>query len=420
VNDEDLARRRIMIQNLYAAEIIEWKDAILNSGETNEEHKERIRTRAHILKADRERDRKEFVKQAYDKQWRDACDDARTLDSAALMTKLMEDRRDRVNYGENEGKKKAAEDAAKHAADWKLQMAALDEKERAEQKIRYDRNVSNRETLDEQCHVLNGKKYDLRVKNRTEELDELEQWRREDAAEKDKTDRLKSEAHARGAANRDFNMANSGKSAIEKARVREHDLLLLQYALEKEGVEVAGEKAKKEAEIDMARKYRKFLDEQMIREAEDTGVLDGIRAAEAEKIWIKRDNNLKAQTDARDHLMNEVDKGRKEQIRIHQERAADDRTYFAEQIQLDKLEWDRQEDLEQERKRVLKDGVRHNTSVLKEQMALKQLVEAREEQEKYLENKQMDHIEKKHQARLLAEAGVVKTSHPRSHTNWYS
>ena len=48
--------------------------------------------RAFALRDKRESDRQAFVKQCYDAQWRDACDDARTLDSKAMDKYVGADR----------------------------------------------------------------------------------------------------------------------------------------------------------------------------------------------------------------------------------------------------------------------------------------------------------------------------------------
>jgi len=158
----------------------------------------------------------------------------------------------------------------------------------------------------------------------------------------------------------------------------------------------------------------------MIKEAEDTKDVDEYRKKESEKIWIKRDNDKKAEDDARAKLMHEVDLGRREQIRIHKEEEEENRRYFLEQVALDKAEWDRQEQAEQDKLGRIKAGVQHNNSVLMNQIALRKKQIAVEEQQKFLLNKQMVHMEKVHQARLKAEAGVVRDYHPRKHTNWYT
>ena len=81
-----------------------WKYLLANQAETLSERKERIRARAHMLKDRRENERKEFVQEMYAKQWRDANDDARTLDSQAIMDKLLRDRKASITYKEGDGK----------------------------------------------------------------------------------------------------------------------------------------------------------------------------------------------------------------------------------------------------------------------------------------------------------------------------
>jgi hypothetical protein len=48
--------------------------------------------RAYALRDAREKERLRIVRDKLDEQWRDACDDARTLDSKA-MTKFMNEQR---------------------------------------------------------------------------------------------------------------------------------------------------------------------------------------------------------------------------------------------------------------------------------------------------------------------------------------
>ena len=211
-----------------------------------------------------------------------------------------------------------------------------------------------------------------------------------------------------------------GRDKIDKSRTRQQDLLLLQYAMEKEQSEIGRELAKKQGEKEQAQVYRKFLEAQMIKEAADTKDVDAYRETESNKIWLKRDAQQKAQDDARSQLMHEVDLGRKEQIRLHQEKEEDDRQYFMEQIALDKTEWNRQEQAERDKQSGIKSGIQGNMVALKNQMALREQARQKEEQEKYLLNKQMVYMEKQHQQRLKEQAGFVRDYHPRKQTNWYT
>lgn len=49
--------------------------------------------RAYELRDQRERIRQQAVKEALDRQWREACDDARTLDSEALLSQCDKERK---------------------------------------------------------------------------------------------------------------------------------------------------------------------------------------------------------------------------------------------------------------------------------------------------------------------------------------
>lgn len=53
----------------------------------------RIMERAYELRDQRERIRQQAVKEALDRQWREACDDARTLDSEALLSQCDKERK---------------------------------------------------------------------------------------------------------------------------------------------------------------------------------------------------------------------------------------------------------------------------------------------------------------------------------------
>jgi len=181
---DDVGERRAAMQRLYESEMNGWKVMLANQEETLDERKERIRERAYLLKNQRESERKNFVKEMYDKQWRDACDDARSLDSQAIMDKLLVDRKGAVDYAQGDGKVKEAEEAERQAGIWKEQMRELDRKEAADQKKRHDRNVAMRNTLDEQCAMLNGKKRELKTRNFNNEMKELAQWKQDEEDEK--------------------------------------------------------------------------------------------------------------------------------------------------------------------------------------------------------------------------------------------
>lgn len=207
----------------------------------------------------------------------------------------------------------------------------------------------------------------------------------------------------------------------EEARVeREHDAILLDYALRREREAEAAEEAKRNADRDAAKRYRRYLEEQMVKEAEDTAFVDEIRKREEEKVWKARDDALQAREDARHQLMREVDAGRQEQIRSrqkHMEVETAEGQIFASKFLDDAKEALRREQEEKERRRQIS---MQNQEQLNEQIAYRRMKEDMERQEAYLADKQMRYMERLHQQRLAEQAGTVRGHRPLMKNNWYS
>ena len=76
---------------------------------------------------------------------------------------------------------------------------------------------------------------------------------------------------SRGSEIHEFNKQFKILSAQEARTQAEQDAILLHYAMQKEREKDAEEKAKRDGAREAARTYKKYLEEQMVKEAEDTG-----------------------------------------------------------------------------------------------------------------------------------------------------
>jgi hypothetical protein len=206
------------------------------------------------------------------------------------------------------------------------------------------------------------------------------------------------------------------ESGVEKIQ----NAILLDYALRKEQEQIAVEEAKKLANRQAALKYKKFLEEQMIKEAEDTAFVDEVRRKEEEKVWKARDDALRARDDARKYLLQMVDEGRKEQI--HYRNVENKREKESDLIFLDKFARDNQESIQQEREAAerRRNNAVGNRSELMSQIDVKKHKEELERQETYLADKQMQYRERLHQQRLAEQAGSVRLQYPLQKNNWYT
>lgn len=208
---------------------------------------------------------------------------------------------------------------------------------------------------------------------------------------------------------------------LEEERVRrEQDKYLIAYAIAKEKEAEAEEKAKRDADKEAAKNYRKYLEAQMIKEAEDTAFVDEMRKREEEKVFKQREDALNARKEARDALMREVDAGRRLQISLRQQeeiKAKEEEakwvTKFIEDAEA-ALEKDRQDAIARRRK------AQDNQEVLLRQIAQRREAEELEQQEKYLADKHMQYIERAHQQKLAEQGGNVRNFRPIQKSQWYT
>lgn len=223
---------------------------------------------------------------------------------------------------------------------------------------------------------------------------------------------LQKQAIQRGKEVLAFNALYQDIRAQEEALEAERDATLLQHALKCEREKIAEENAKAEAGYEAARQYRRYLEELMVKEKENTGAVDEINKREAEKVWKARDDALKARQDARDYLMKLVNEGRQQQIAFKAASALEakefDRQYalkfiddIKEGIELDKQAADL-------RRKVAED----NNTILMKQIEERRRQEELAQQEVYLADKQMRHIEKQHQERLARQGGNLRLQFP--------
>jgi hypothetical protein len=136
--------RRQQLADLYNSEIETWRAQVLANVETLEDRQARIMERAYALRDAREKERMSLVKEKYDEQWRDACDDARTLDSKA-MTKYMNKERIQQIQDKIKRKQQVSSQENSFLDEWNRQLEELERRDRDKQDLRrrIDHETSN-------------------------------------------------------------------------------------------------------------------------------------------------------------------------------------------------------------------------------------------------------------------------------------
>lgn len=197
-------------------------------------------------------------------------------------------------------------------------------------------------------------------------------------------------------------------------------MILLSHALDKERRQIAYEESRNQAAREASIQYKKYLEEQMIKEAEDTFFADEVRKREEDRVFNEREAALKAREDARNYLMKLVHEGRQEQIQYkHQQllkEKEDDQKLLSRFQQENALALRKEREAEEARRQI----ARSNNSELLHQIDLRKKREELERQEAYLADKEMKYREKIHQQKLAQQAGSVRLNYPLQKNNWYS
>lgn len=412
----ELYNRRCMLAELYNEEITGWRNEVLSKVESQESRKERIMERACALRDARESQRLKLVQEKYDIQWRDACDDARTLDSKAMTQHMNKSRLQQIE-DKIVRKTELSKNENSFLAEWNRQLDEVAARDKAKQdnKARISKETSDHVQQQIEENMYRRERHLQNLKE--EEFAELARLR----AEIDDDEALQKQRHdnemERGKMVRHLNEQDQAVKDSETSVDKERDIILLNYALRKEAEKHAAEEALKFANKESAKQYQKYLQELMIKEGEDTAFVDEINRKEAEKVWKARDDALQARADARDNLLHMVDDGRKEQIRYKEEalqREREEGKKFADNFLNEAREAVEKERLAAEARRIKNV---ENNGKLSEQINYRKYKEELEKQEIYLADKHMRYIERQHIQKLAEQGGAIRLHRPMKKTD---
>lgn len=411
--------RRHELARLYNAEIQAWRDEVLAKAETQESRKEKIMERAYALRDKRESTRADFVKDALDRQWRDSCDDARLLDSKAMLQFVNTERLAQIQEKIKRKEKLSMQENDFYAA-WQQHLAEYDRKEEEKMRKREHNQSSTLDGIRSQIEEQVRRKQTDHEQLREEEKQELDNLRREMALEEAIQRQRLIDAAARGKEVQKLNAEVKAVRLEEKRIERMQDNYLLDFAIAQEQRAEAEEEAKRRANKEAAQKFKKFLEMQMVKDAEDTAFVDEMRQREEAKLHKARDEALAERERARQQLMRQVDEGRQQQIANRSRELAvqkvEDDAWAKKFIEDSELGKQRERAAAEARRMIARD----NNEKLLDQIQIRKELEDKERQEIYLGDKHMQHIERQHRAKLSEQGGTVRGFRPLQKSQWYS
>jgi len=397
-DENELKKRQDELQALYGGEMDQWKENLKNKLEvTPEQRMEQIRERAYALKEKREAERQEFVKECYERQWRDSCDDLRVIDSKAIMDRLAEDRKLMVN-----AKKKMEQQQREIIEDCDCDTMALLQDREEDEINRREINIRTKLALDQQIRMKREERETISALMKQEEEEQIQRKKKDDEQLQSNHTKLLQKAKEDG--------DDMYQQMLERKKLREEnkkleseqDLILLKHALEKERRAIETEKAKKLEGKEAGAFYVQCLRAQLKDEAEERCRTNAIRDESSEKIFQKNDERLAAEAERKRQWMEQVQLSRQEQIKMKQREI--ERLRLEEEIEVrnNELARIREEEVEKQKEEQVKaDRIAHslaNTAIMNKMNKDREM----EQQEKFLLQKQILYAERIHQDKMKA------------------
>ncbi|KAL7515314.1 hypothetical protein ACHAXN_012779 [Cyclotella atomus] len=392
-DEDELKKRQQELKTLYGVEMDRWKTEVRDKLEvTTEQRMEQIRERAYALKAKREAERQEFVKECYQRQWRDANDDLRAIDSKATLDRLAQDRKLMLESKKALMERQKAEEVAVGDS-----MTFLQDRDDDDDNHRRETNMR---ALDQQLKWKREHQAALLEQKKREEEEQLRHLAHLEEKSKEAHNQLLRKAKKEGD-DMYQQMLQRSKQREERKKIEsDRDLILLQHALEKERHQIEVERAKKEEGKEAAFEYVHCLREQLKEEAAEKRATNAIRDEASEKIFAKNDARLAAEAKRRKQWMEEVKLSRQEQIRLKQQEIK----RLREEEELDVLEFRasqlRQEEEERQRQEQAKQEVIQNMLANKAIMEKMARDRDAEKSEKFLLKKDIEYAERLHRQKL--------------------
>ena len=408
-----LQLRQSKIKQLYETELSRWKKEIEERNYVSiEDRIDAIREKANRLREKREKEKKEFVNDCYNRRWREGCDDVRALTAKAVTEKLMIDREQSL------GARKS--DCDDFRDDEKDQLIlALEKKENEEELERQRTNREIKLALDEQVKINKSKRANNTEARQREEAEQLARWSLENKLEKENKLEILRNARKQGELTLESNIERLKDRQRNTSQKFQEEKMLLDFAVEKEKMEIRMEEEHKQRHQGAAGEYREFFKDQMAKDQmakDDTKNMREIkkmRDEAMENTWTSRDEELKAKIDARNKLTAEVNASRDEQIFEKNRRAEEMRRTETIEVESNMKLWHQERQSEKDKKERKKQQTVQNMLWNKKIVDNKRQKETLEKQETFLIQKQMARAEQEYAERVQREAGRAETYFPR-------
>ncbi|XP_061463405.1 cilia- and flagella-associated protein 53 [Rhineura floridana] len=297
--------RKERLRDLLEAEEKGYIAEMESQEETMEDRRTNMRVRAKLLRDQREEARRKLVSEKREQQFRETCEEVRTLWSKKHLMEVCEDRLAQLALKEELKKQKAREEAA-FVALWEEDRLAKEKRAAEEDRKRSGWNNHLANMLNAQKAVVEAQREEARrLKEEEAKLMEEERQLMKLDNERAEMERQRKLRECRDTLldsmkekRRRLNEAKQGELAL--------DMKILDHIMQESLEDTEGQRKRKKELLKEQQMYKAYLAQRMEEEKRQEKELDKLREEETARMWAKRAAKEKTMKEARDSLLREV------------------------------------------------------------------------------------------------------------------
>ncbi|XP_053313939.1 cilia- and flagella-associated protein 53 [Spea bombifrons] len=373
--------RRERLKALLEAEEMEHIREMESMEETTLERQAKMRERAKSLRERREQERLAIVAEKREQQFREQCEDLRSLRSQIHQNEVCTERKAQLVLKEELNRQRKEEDNL-FAQLWeKDRMAKVEREEKDTQR----QKELNREMLDvlqaqraaAEAQKMEGKRLKEEEARLLEEQRQLMKMEDERAV----MDKHQKQSEVRNMLDKSIRLKMK-RLAREQQEELALDMKIMEQIM-KDTHDDSKDKLQRKLELRREQQtYREYLARQLEEERRQEKDLDKLIEVELEKSWSKRATQLRLEKEARNRLMKDVMDTRRLQIKEKLERNAIEQEELAHDKELLEKAIEEHKQLEVERNaRKLKQAAQYKQQLLGQVAFLQQQRDAQKEEE---------------------------------------
>eukprot|EP00986_Skeletonema_menzelii_P017240 scaffold18456_cov155-Skeletonema_menzelii.AAC.2 len=294
------------IQSLYKNDRSLWEnEANARMIQSKDERIEQIRSRAYTLKAKREEERLQLVKDCYRRQWKESCDEMRVLQSKEMLNQIVKDRKlDILAICDTN------DDS--HLRD----MCILrNDNEDCDQHSKHHESIlQTRRALDKQIELKKKQAAAATAQLHREEQEQmlLKSKLEGEARESERLASEKAKQEQQEVLEDTLQRAKEKQSRQELEK--HHDAILLEHALARERDAIRAEETNKLDSKEASKEFIRCLQEQTQHQEEENETVNKIRSQQMDRIAKKKENRMKAEEIERRRQQEQITLSRQQQI----------------------------------------------------------------------------------------------------------